>query len=107
VYIDIVDENDNSPVFDRNHYVINIPIDIGVGNEFARLHANDRDSTNNGDVSYALKTATGMIFYGIYGLKCLGIFAIDYETGGLVTVIPMSIAANYSLTGKEQLLFSI
>lgn len=59
VFVGILDMNDNAPTFERNPYVVHVPIDLGVGTEILRVRATDKDSSNNGDLSYALKTQTG------------------------------------------------
>uniref|UniRef100_A0A914VBZ1 Cadherin domain-containing protein n=1 Tax=Plectus sambesii TaxID=2011161 RepID=A0A914VBZ1_9BILA len=85
VVLDILDVNDNAPTFEQASYTLNVPVDIGIGAEILRVHAIDLDSLNNGDLSYVLKTQTG-------------IFAVDYETG-VVTVVGAMTAPNiFNLT---------
>ncbi|VDM24457.1 unnamed protein product [Toxocara canis] len=84
VTVTVSDENDNSPEFEQPSYSVDLPIDTPVGTEIVRLSASDKDSGNNADVSYALKTPSA-------------IFSLDYQSGLLKTVVPFPEAKKFHL----------
>uniref|UniRef100_A0A914ZVB2 Cadherin domain-containing protein n=1 Tax=Parascaris univalens TaxID=6257 RepID=A0A914ZVB2_PARUN len=84
VTVVISDENDNSPEFEQSSFSVDLPIDTPVGMEIAHLSAFDRDSGSNADISYTLKTPSG-------------IFSLDDQSGILTTVIPLSEARKFHL----------
>lgn len=54
VNIEVMDVNDNSPVFDQNEYAVNISDSTAVDTVVARVKATDQDVGENGLVSYLL-----------------------------------------------------
>lgn len=68
VTIDVIDQNDNSPVFTQESYVVTIPFGSQAGRTVIQVHANDPDTANNGEVTYWIKNTHGM-------------FEIDAKTG--------------------------
>ncbi|XP_019645842.1 PREDICTED: protocadherin Fat 4-like [Branchiostoma belcheri] len=46
------DENDNSPIFNPDNYIINIEEDVAVNSAFYMLRANDADSGTNAALTY-------------------------------------------------------
>ncbi|XP_013792660.1 cadherin EGF LAG seven-pass G-type receptor 3-like, partial [Limulus polyphemus] len=68
VTLEVEDENDNPPQFERGRYAISIPQESKAGRSIAQLHARDPDAANNGEVTYWIKNT--------YGL-----FEIDPQTG--------------------------
>ena len=54
VTLHVVDANDNSPVFSENRYVVDMKEDALVGSIILRVSATDKDSGDNGKVSYVL-----------------------------------------------------
>ncbi|KAI2804340.1 hypothetical protein BLOT_003322, partial [Blomia tropicalis] len=77
VNIEILDENDNQPVFEQENYIVSIPFDSHPGRTVIQVHATDPDSANNGEVTYWIKNTHG-------------IFEIDAKTGlvRLVSALP-------------------
>ncbi|OXB52904.1 hypothetical protein ASZ78_013298 [Callipepla squamata] len=73
LYITVLDENDHSPLFEKNQYHISVREDVEVGTAIMDLFASDRDDGPNGEVTYSL---IGDIS---------GTFAIDSITGSIVT----------------------
>lgn len=71
--LEILDENDNSPKFERDNYLVSIPYDSSPGKSVIQVHAFDPDSLNNGDITYWIKNTHGM-------------FEIDAKTG-LVRIV--------------------
>ena len=57
VAIDVIDVNDNAPVFTQKRYAVEIPENVAVGTEVLRVMASDRDSGENGRVTYLLEEA--------------------------------------------------
>ncbi|XP_054845620.1 protocadherin-23 [Eublepharis macularius] len=69
VQITVIDENDNSPLFARDHYQTSVREDLGEGEAILELHAVDGDEGPNGEVRYSLIDDT------------LGAFTINQITG--------------------------
>jgi len=68
VSVEILDENDNNPKFELDHYHVSIPYDSPPGRSVLQVQATDPDLANNGDVTYWIKNTHGM-------------FEIDAKTG--------------------------
>nr|XP_046916120.1 protocadherin Fat 4-like isoform X2 [Dermatophagoides farinae] len=68
VSIEVLDENDNQPMFEQQKYVVSIPYDSHPGQTVIQVHASDPDMANNGEVTYWIKNTHGM-------------FEIDSKTG--------------------------
>lgn len=68
VSIEVVDENDNPPRFEKERYAVSIPHDSQAGRSVIQLHAIDLDVANNGEITYWIKNTHG-------------IFEIDAKTG--------------------------
>ncbi|KFV82454.1 Protocadherin-23, partial [Struthio camelus australis] len=73
LYIAVLDENDNSPLFAKNHYQVSVREDLEEGSAIVELFASDKDDGLNGEVMYSLIDDT------------FGAFAIDSTTGSIVT----------------------
>ncbi|RXN06608.1 protocadherin-23 [Labeo rohita] len=54
VHIDVEDVNDNAPVFSPEKYVTSVSIHAQPGTELLSVFASDRDSGNNGKITYEL-----------------------------------------------------
>ncbi|MBN3316213.1 PCD23 protein, partial [Atractosteus spatula] len=67
--INVLDENDNSPVFSRKHYRTSVSENLGVGSEVLQVWATDSDEGANGQVIYSLIDDT------------LGMFTINSSSG--------------------------
>ncbi|XP_049325189.1 protocadherin Fat 4 isoform X2 [Astyanax mexicanus] len=72
VYVEVLDINDNSPVFDPIPSSIEIPEDAAIGDNVTTVLATDADSGLNGEVRYSLEGSAGM-------------FSVNPDTG-LITV---------------------
>ncbi|KAG9262623.1 cadherin-23-like isoform X1, partial [Astyanax mexicanus] len=72
VYVEVLDINDNSPVFDPIPSSIEIPEDAAIGDNVTTVSATDADSGLNGEVRYSLEGSAGM-------------FSVNPDTG-LITV---------------------
>ncbi|XP_067888834.1 protocadherin-23 [Heterodontus francisci] len=72
LWIIIVDENDNSPMFERNYYRIFVNEDVPVGSSILQLIATDKDDGSNGEIMYSLIDDT------------FGAFTINGNTGIIV-----------------------
>lgn len=79
ISVEILDENDNRPIFDTDHYQVSIPYDSQPGRPVISVHAQDPDSGANGNVQYWIKNTHGL-------------FQIDAKTGQVrvVTRLPSS-----------------
>ncbi|XP_072352111.1 protocadherin-23 [Scyliorhinus torazame] len=69
----ILDENDNSPVFERNYYRTFVNEDVTIGSSILQLIATDKDDRSNGEITYLLIDDT------------FGAFTINSNTGIIVT----------------------
>ncbi|XP_049325193.1 cadherin-23 isoform X6 [Astyanax mexicanus] len=72
IYVEVLDINDNSPVFDPIPSSIEIPEDAAIGDNVTTVSATDADSGLNGEVRYSLEGSAG-------------IFSVNPDTG-LITV---------------------
>ncbi|XP_078397296.1 protocadherin-23 [Cetorhinus maximus] len=73
LWIIILDENDNSPVFERNYYHTFVNEDVPIGSGILQLIATDKDDGSNGEITYSLIDDT------------FGAFTINGNTGIIVT----------------------
>uniref|UniRef100_A0A803YS52 Cadherin domain-containing protein n=1 Tax=Meleagris gallopavo TaxID=9103 RepID=A0A803YS52_MELGA len=71
LYITVLDENDHSPLFEKNQYHISVREDVEEGTAILDLFASDRDDGPNGKVTYSLIGDT------------FGAFAINSVTGSI------------------------
>lgn len=81
VFVSVVDENDNAPVFDERYTPTNITVveNITVGTVIARVVATDADSGEYGKVTYFLDRRSAS----------LGKFRLDAEKGELIVAGPL------------------
>ncbi|VDP33153.1 unnamed protein product [Soboliphyme baturini] len=82
--VKVLDQNDNAPVFDEEVYYASVPSDIAAHSKILQVHAKDKDSGANGDISYALASSSSK-------------FSMDYATGYLLTTAPLT-SSLYNLT---------
>ncbi|XP_035505640.2 protocadherin Fat 2 isoform X2 [Scophthalmus maximus] len=68
IAVNVMDVNDNPPVFDQHRYVIRVPENAEVDSKVFTARANDADAETNGNVQYSLLTSTD-------------VFGIDELTG--------------------------
>ncbi|XP_022252382.1 fat-like cadherin-related tumor suppressor homolog [Limulus polyphemus] len=76
----VFDQNDNSPEFDSNPYLIKIAENVEVGCSVLKVVARDADLGQNSDVTYSL---------GLDEVKVTGVFSLDANTGWLTTMVPL------------------
>ncbi len=74
--IDLLDANDNHPVFDQMTYEVEIRENLPRGTTILQVHASDPDSGNNGLVNYGFSERTASSYAEL--------FRIDHETGDIV-----------------------
>lgn len=55
VKINILDSNDNSPIFNETSYSFTIPEDLQPGSLIANVSATDKDSGEFGKITYSLR----------------------------------------------------
>lgn len=73
INVRVTDSNDNSPVFDKSSYVIEIPENSPPGKILIDLNATDQDEGSNGQVVYS--------FTGYASERIQDLFSIDPNTG--------------------------
>ncbi|NXF52939.1 PCD23 protein, partial [Oceanites oceanicus] len=73
LYLTVLDENDNNPLFAKTQYQISVREDLEEGSAILDLFASDEDDGLNGKVTYSFIDDT------------FGAFAIDSVTGSIVT----------------------
>ncbi|XP_032221364.2 cadherin EGF LAG seven-pass G-type receptor 2 isoform X2 [Nematostella vectensis] len=57
--INVLDVNDNGPIFERNIYAADIPEDKSIGDFVLAVRASDADSGSNGEVKYCILNSDG------------------------------------------------
>ena len=89
VVINVLDVNDNNPIFDRSFYNVTIPENYPIRDVVAITNATDLDSTTNGRITYRI----------IDGNEDQ-MFSIDQRMGAvsLIQSLDREVTANYSLT---------
>uniref|UniRef100_A0A3Q3LLL1 FAT atypical cadherin 2 n=1 Tax=Mastacembelus armatus TaxID=205130 RepID=A0A3Q3LLL1_9TELE len=60
IAVNVIDVNDNAPVFDQSRYVIHVPENTEVDSIIFAARAVDVDTDTNGNVQYSLLTSTDM-----------------------------------------------
>ncbi|RWS15474.1 hypothetical protein B4U79_12965 [Dinothrombium tinctorium] len=73
--INVIDENDHSPIFEQAYYETRIRESIPVGTTVITVRASDQDSGSNADIEYTLLNPTGPN----------EVFRIDSNTGTITT----------------------
>ncbi|NXT94592.1 PCDGK protein, partial [Anhinga rufa] len=75
IHIDVVDANDNAPVFNQSTYKASVRENTPSGTLVARISAYDLDEGPNGDIVYSFSSHTPV--------KVRELFALDSATGEL------------------------
>ncbi|NXI76298.1 PCDGK protein, partial [Rhipidura dahli] len=75
IHIDVVDANDNAPVFNQSTYKASVRENTPSGTLVARINAYDLDDGPNGDIVYSFSSHTPA--------KVRELFALDSATGEL------------------------
>ncbi|XP_023032454.1 protein dachsous [Drosophila willistoni] len=78
VQINVLDVNDNKPVFERYPYMAQVPSLIQPGQTLVKVQAHDLDENLNGEITYSLKSGSS----SLKGNQ-LGKFRINPHTGAL------------------------
>ncbi|ESO98121.1 hypothetical protein LOTGIDRAFT_174335 [Lottia gigantea] len=73
VFIQVLDENDNNPVFSRSEYSKTIKEDIAKGEVVLQVSATDKDYGHNGEVTFSLGNDTE------------GFFSVNSTSGEIIT----------------------
>ncbi|KAG8000634.1 Protocadherin-17 [Nibea albiflora] len=73
INVRVTDSNDNSPIFEKSSYVIEIPENSPPGKILINLNATDEDEGSNGQVVYS--------FTGYASERIQDLFSIDPNTG--------------------------
>ena len=60
VIIDVTDENDNAPTFEKSSYYAMITENRKIGSSVIKILAKDPDSGSNGKVGYSLANTNGI-----------------------------------------------
>ena len=87
VRISVIDMNDNKPQFNQSIYAVSIPANTPVGNTILRVFASDRDSGENGRISYSLDERQG---------SQSSDFEVDSTTGEISVRNPLNFTARQS-----------
>ncbi|XP_071255782.1 protocadherin Fat 2-like [Salvelinus alpinus] len=58
--VNLLDVNDNRPVFNQSRYVVHIPENTEVDTTIFQVHATDLDSEGNGNILYSMLTLTNL-----------------------------------------------
>ncbi|KAF8791564.1 Fat-like cadherin-related tumor suppressor [Argiope bruennichi] len=77
ITINIMDENDNRPIFDSNPYVMSLAENIGKGTSILKVVAKDADSGSNSEIVYSFGADVG---------NAANVFRLDPSTGWISTL---------------------
>ncbi|XP_078660403.1 protocadherin Fat 4-like isoform X2 [Branchiostoma floridae x Branchiostoma belcheri] len=83
VTVEVLDENDNSPVFDREMYTTNVTEDTSGGSLILQVTASDEDEGSNSNIAYSIRSGNNedIFFINKTGAIFLQINkTLDYET---------------------------
>ncbi|XP_034037014.1 protocadherin alpha-8-like [Thalassophryne amazonica] len=73
IIVDVIDVNDNSPVFTKESYTATVQENVQIGTVVIQVIATDLDQGANGEIIYS--------FGNEVDLKLLDLFSIDRQTG--------------------------
>ncbi|XP_061106361.1 protocadherin alpha-4-like isoform X6 [Conger conger] len=73
ITVNVIDINDNAPVFDRQVYTVALEENAPLGTSVVRVHATDLDEGANREISYALDSSVRN--------KAFDLFELDAKTG--------------------------
>ncbi|KAG8191614.1 hypothetical protein JTE90_018546 [Oedothorax gibbosus] len=80
VTINVMDENDNRPIFDSNPYMVTIAENIGKGSSVLKVVAKDADSGSNSEILYSFGSDVG---------NAANVFRLDSTTGWISTLFEL------------------
>ena len=69
ITINVLDSNDNDPMFDNATYVVNIPENTPVRDTVVIVHAADKDVGVNGRVVYGFSSQTRAMYGSLFGIN--------------------------------------
>ncbi|XP_058253614.1 protocadherin-18b isoform X1 [Hemibagrus wyckioides] len=94
--INVLDSNDNSPVFEQQAYVVSLPENSPPGTLLVDLNATDPDEGTNGKIIYS--------FSSHVSLKILETFKIDAENGQITLIkkVDYETTSSYELDVQAQ-----
>lgn len=97
VTINVMDENDNRPVFDSNPYIVTIAENIGKGSSILKVVAKDADSGSNSEVLYSFGSDVG---------NAANVFRLDSTTGWISTLFELDYETvswyNFSIIARDK-----
>ncbi|XP_048884518.1 protocadherin alpha-3-like isoform X10 [Brienomyrus brachyistius] len=76
VTVNVIDVNDNSPVFSQSLYKLSVSENVPPGTKILTLNATDVDEGVNGEILYS--------FVGHEGISHIDVFAINSQTGEII-----------------------
>ncbi|KAI8521410.1 hypothetical protein Bbelb_011640 [Branchiostoma belcheri] len=83
VTVEVLDENDNSPVFDREMYAANVTEDTSGGSLILQVTASDEDEGSNSDITYSIRSGNTEDIFFINSTGAIFLQTnktLDYET---------------------------
>uniref|UniRef100_T1J1P1 Uncharacterized protein n=1 Tax=Strigamia maritima TaxID=126957 RepID=T1J1P1_STRMM len=80
ITIQVMDENDNDPVFESNPYRVSVAENMAEGSTVLKVVAHDRDLGYSAGIRYSLDPASENVH---------NVFAIDAATGWITTLVPL------------------
>eukprot|EP00118_Oscarella_pearsei_P008850 m.47602 g.47602 ORF g.47602 m.47602 type:complete len:5714 (+) comp33810_c0_seq1:99-17240(+) len=86
VHIELLDVNDERPVFPVKQYAVNVRQDLPVGAKAMTVHADDLDVGINGSLTYQLKSGGAQTWF------------VDSQTGSIVLAKPLQVDDLFVLT---------
>ena len=81
VYVD--DENDNSPVFERQVFTGGVSTDLSFGTSFMSIHAEDLDHGVNAEVEYSVCGPVERSHSEGFGSEKRNLFLVEPQTGDI------------------------
>ncbi|CAL8329876.1 unnamed protein product [Lota lota] len=94
--ISVADSNDNSPIFDKSSYIINLPENAPVGTLLINLNATDADEGTNGKIVYSFSSHVSG--------KILDTFKINPDSGHMTLIrrVDYETASSYDIDVQAQ-----
>lgn len=80
IHLQVLDENDNSPEFESNPYVIGLAENVEEGTQIVRVIARDQDLGSNGEVRYSFGSDIG---------ELANVFTVDAYSGWVSTLVKL------------------
>lgn len=80
VHLQVLDENDHSPIFESNPYILSIAENIEEMTSLLKVTAHDKDQGNNGEIRYYFSPETE---------EAANVFSIDSYTGWITNLVKL------------------